>query len=255
MFIFVFLLINLIFSFDAVEGVFIDNPIRIFSSNANHIFLAKNTSSNSIVHVSKFAVTDTIYSTFMISKIDKEYYIKVNNEYMCEKDSDITLCQNKETWKIKPETIGYKIGKKNDKCLTLESSSRVVLSSCSVEKDQIFDFKLAEDDEKCEDTIANKKPNPATQKLTVDFDLDKLVLGNDSIKNILKTQAQAIIHEALNHKNVELTDHEHDHTPKKVMVLEDNPYHKNPSGNVEIMTIDLSKGHTNINDHHSLIYV
>jgi hypothetical protein len=76
--------------------------------------------------------------------------------------------------------------------MTLETKSKVALEPCSIEKDQIFDFKLAEYDEKCEDVVKKgnliSRGNPVPQKIVVDFYIDKL-LNNGNLQKILKNQS------------------------------------------------------------------
>lgn len=178
-------------AYDAIT-TFLDNPIRIFSTNSNHVFLAKDLSNNSLVHTSKFAIVKKIYSSFIISKNKNEYQIKSGTDYLCQKDNEVGICDKEEYWKIKDQTVGYKISKKGDKCLTLAAGSRVTLEPCSVEKEQTFDFKFAEEDEKCDEADSSGnirlKANPA-QKILVDLDFEKL-LNNNVIRDIIETSVR-----------------------------------------------------------------
>ncbi|ELA41843.1 uncharacterized protein VICG_01195 [Vittaforma corneae ATCC 50505] len=187
-------------AYDAIT-TFLDNPIRIFSSNSNHVFLAKDLSNNSLVHTSKFAIVKKIYSSFTISKNKNEYQIKSGTEYVCQKDNEVGICDKEDYWNIKPQVVGYRISKKGDKCLTLETGSRVTFVPCSVEKDQTFDFKLAEEDEKCDEAESSgnikSKANPAPQKVLVDLDFERL-LNNNTIRDIIETSVRNANRNSLN---------------------------------------------------------
>jgi hypothetical protein len=48
---------------------------------------------------------ESIYSTFIISKIKNEYQIKVGAGYVCQKDNEVSICDKEDNWTITQETI------------------------------------------------------------------------------------------------------------------------------------------------------
>jgi len=158
-------------------STFLDNPIRIFMTNSNHEFLVRNISDNSLMHTSRFAIVKRIYSTFIISKHGNRYVIRSGTSYLCQRgDMGAELCDKEDYWTITPQTVGYKISKKEKKCLEFEADSKVALGPCSIDRDQGFDFKIAEDDEKCEEPdIGNYRisVNPNPQRMKFDVNANK----------------------------------------------------------------------------------
>lgn len=189
------LLIVAVFGLESLT-TFLDNPTRIFLANANHAFIVRNLSDNSLMHTSKFAIMKRIYSTFIISKYGDFYVIRSGTKYVCQYgNTDVSLCDKEDYWDITPLAVGYKISKKGLKCLTLETESKVTLEPCSMDKDQTFDFKIADEDEKCEEYDVGSyrgriNPNSDNGRFSGDYDKFVMLMRNFMTmwqKNLCKT--------------------------------------------------------------------
>lgn len=160
---FVMLLFQLILTISDIE-YFLDKDIRIFLPTANHIFMVKNTSTGLINHVSKYANLDDVFSTFKISRDSKKYVIMVDGQFVCVKEDDVSVCNEKYLWDITPKIFGQTISS-YDRCLTISPGNMVVLKKCSGTDDQVFDFRYIEEDKECDLTTKKTPTNEVLIKI------------------------------------------------------------------------------------------
>lgn len=122
---------------------FLDGNIRIFFSMANHVFLVKNTETDTLMHISKFSNLDDIFSTFSILKDDTSYLIKTGADYICQDNvNNVKPCKKKERWQVNKKIFGFTISKEN-MCLTAAPKFKIVLEKCNGSSYQLFDFKIS----------------------------------------------------------------------------------------------------------------
>lgn len=134
---------------------FLDREIRIFSAPANHIFLVNDMVNNTLLHVSKFGDLENMFSAFQISKDSTKFRIKSGEKYIKAGSGEIVLSDSPFLWKIKKVTLGYTISD-GSSCLTIQANSSVGLSRCTDVDDQIFDFRIADEDSRCDQNKAKK---------------------------------------------------------------------------------------------------
>ncbi|KAM0681113.1 hypothetical protein GINT2_000898 [Glugoides intestinalis] len=111
---------------------------------ANHVFLVKNTETDTLMHISKFSSLDDIFSTFSILKDDKGYLIKTGVDYICQDSANtVKPCKKKEHWQINKKTFGFTISIEN-MCLTAATKFKISLEKCTGSSYQLFDFKISD---------------------------------------------------------------------------------------------------------------
>lgn len=96
-----FLLLAIKFSFCSINEIkhFVDKDIRIFISNANYIFLAKDTTNDMIITRSKYSILDVVFSTFRLVKDGKEYRLFSGEQRICGiSDEIVSKCETSKTW-------------------------------------------------------------------------------------------------------------------------------------------------------------
>lgn len=128
---------------------FHDREIRIFSSSANHIFVVHDLDKDVLAYRSRYLNLENIFSAFQISKDSTKYRIMSGNKYIAlDKSNNIIFTENSYLWQIKQVKFGYTISHKKQ-CWTLQTKSLVGISTCTETDDQVFDFRIADEDSKC----------------------------------------------------------------------------------------------------------
>lgn len=150
----------------------------MFFSSANHLFLARK--NGSVVYVSKFQNLDNVFTTFKIKKKKNEYSIHLGDEYLCEENGKITLCDKENYWRIRPATFGYTISKNNNKCITAKPNSKLALQRCRNMDEQIVDFKFSAENTDCDQKDEEKDDAlPKEIILKLDPEITKKVSSSD----------------------------------------------------------------------------
>lgn len=211
---------------DSPIEYFMDREIRIFSSAANHIFLVRDVSKNTITHRSKFANLENMFSAFRISKDSTMFRIRTGEDFICDEDNNLTICKKPTMWKIKPVTLGYTISS-SGKCLTIQSRTTMGLDTCTEVDDQIFDFRIANEDTKCDEEDKKKskeiviKMINTTKNEIVDNGMDEIVV--EETKDLKPRSSEIILSE-----NLHSPHYSHRKEPSEV-VFSESSHHKEPT--------------------------
>lgn len=210
-------LIAFIFCNNKDLSYFLDKDIRIFVSTANHIFLAKDTRNDIVLPKSKFSNIDNVFSEFKIMRDGSEYRLFSGDHRICAISSKIiSKCEKPKTWKISPATLGYTLVM-DGKCLTINSYEKAGMSACTNSDDQIFDFKLADEDTACDDDKKNKKKEEKKepQKIIINLNSDILKEVQEPLPAPVPVHDDANLiahHEALSNLPVKKICHYDTHT-------------------------------------------
>ncbi|KAI5168541.1 hypothetical protein PAEPH01_0222 [Pancytospora epiphaga] len=127
---------------------FVDKEIRVFVSGANHIFLGMDTKSYKLTARSKFYDLRNFATVAKIIPDSAYFRIRFYSKPICVEDDEIIKCDTGTSWTINSKTFGYTIGD-GSKCITLADRSTIRMMPCTETEDQIFDFKLKNEDEDC----------------------------------------------------------------------------------------------------------
>lgn len=168
---------------------FTGKDIRIYLSAANHIFLAKDTMDGHILPKSKYSDLDSIFTAFKLHKDGQEYRLFAGEEMLCAEFGTLGRCENAKAWKIVAKTLGYTISQ-GGLCITITSRTRIGVIQCTDSDDQLFDFKLADEDQTCgEEKHKEPKQEPKTIVINVSTHMpaEKNVsrADNESNSNVL----------------------------------------------------------------------
>lgn len=120
----------------------LNKDVNIVASHANHELVTKNKESNSLSVKSKFYNKIKEDSTFIISKTDDGYSLKMDEGYLCSLDTRVILCDEQQSWTLVPESIGFKISRE-DQCVTVKKEGKIGMKRCLSKNDEIyqtFDF-------------------------------------------------------------------------------------------------------------------
>lgn len=157
----------ILFIFGASDlDYFIDKEIRIFLSSANHIFLGFKKGDEGPSVRSKFSNLKEFLTLARIYKDGDSFRIKLGSEYICADSDKVVKCGQNKKWKIVEKPFGYLISQ-GSKCLTLVSKQYFSMIACTGSREQIFDFRYADEDQLCgnkqdkeeNDDNKNKKEN------------------------------------------------------------------------------------------------
>ena len=156
---------------------FIDKEIRIFLSEANHIFLGFKENDSFLSAQSKYSNLKGFNTLSRIFKDGDLYRIKVGSEYLCFNSDRAVKCGLNHKWQIIERPFGYSF-KQNSKCLTLFSKTYLKMMSCTDSNDQIFDMKYANEDQICGSSFDSKLDEPKKENVFI-FNIDKNMLNNN----------------------------------------------------------------------------
>lgn len=153
---------------------FTGKDIRIFSATANHIYLVKDTKDGHIMPKSKFSNLDGIFSSFKILNDGQEYRLFSGDEMLCAALGTVSKCENTGTWVLTPMAMGFTLSQ-GGKCITIASRTRIGVTQCTDSDDQVFDFKLANEDESCGEEKKPEEPKQEPKTIVINVSTNDLV--------------------------------------------------------------------------------
>lgn len=137
---------------------FVDKDVRIFFSNANHVFLGLDRDNSRLTARSKYYDLRGFSSVMRIVRDGSNYRMRAGRDPVCSTAEYISKCDRGSSWLIKERPLGYVLSD-GSHCITLASRGAVKMLPCTDTDDQLFDFKLKSDDQDCmTGDAAGKKP-------------------------------------------------------------------------------------------------
>lgn len=134
---------------------FTDAPIRVFLSAAEHVYLGRDMRSEDVVARSKYADIEGFVATVRLTADAGGYRLEIGEETVCPSKNAIKTCATPARWEIEAQPLGFTIGT-DKRCLTIVKRGTVQLAPCTATDDQLFDFRLANEDSAC----AKESPLP-----------------------------------------------------------------------------------------------
>lgn len=128
---------------------FIENDIKIFASNANHIFIGLSDTRNAIIAKSKYDNLTNFISDAWITPNKTYFRIQFGDSPICSANARIVKCSVSTDWQLDKKPLGYTISD-GRKCLTLKDNEIIEMESCTGSNDQLFDFRLSSDEKPCD---------------------------------------------------------------------------------------------------------
>lgn len=143
-------------------GYFIDKPVRIFFSNANHVFLGFDTKTKTLTARSKYDDLSKFLATFRVSQHGTgQYHITAGEDHtLCIDSETVKECSKPSEWTFTEQVFGYTISNKSQ-CMTLPARGSIKMAACTSSDDQILDIKLVDPESECDKTKCYPEENPA----------------------------------------------------------------------------------------------
>ncbi len=169
---------------------FLEKEIKIFSINANHIFIGLS-NSEILVAKSKYEYAKNFESNAWIYFDEDNFRIQFDKNPICYNRTQIVKCLDSSRWKINKKIFGYTIGD-GINCMTINNNTEVEMKICTQSNNQLFDFKLSSDNENGNLFNNNNNNEDISKQSNMSIDL------NDNINNKNKISSNLIDSENFN---------------------------------------------------------